>query len=292
MKKQYIFIAALIGISISFAWQSSETSQIGRVVNHVKNTSGPPAGRTGAPGEGNCTACHSGTVQNGATQNILTLSQSGNPISGYLPGETYDVSITTAVMSAKQGFEVTALNGGNSAAGTFVAPSNTGTRAFSGNGRNYVSQNTAGSNSSSFPTWDFTWTAPATDAGPVTFYLATNSANGNGQDGGDVIYVSQHPISSTANVNEVSTNVADFNVGYSAASDQVFISYSSLIAGSAYLNLLDLSGKSVMTTDLGTANIGTNKDAFRLPSYIKNGLYIVHFFVNNNAVSKKIMVQR
>ena len=34
----------------------------------------------------------------------------------------------------------------------------------------------------------FSWTAPATDVGPVTFYVAANAANNNGNNQGDQIY--------------------------------------------------------------------------------------------------------
>jgi hypothetical protein len=33
-----------------------------------------------------------------------------------------------------------------------------------------------------------TWTAPATDIGPVTIYVAAKAANGNDDDSGDHIY--------------------------------------------------------------------------------------------------------
>src|SRR5262249_59953992 len=36
--------------------------------------------------------------------------------------------------------------------------------------------------------WVFTWTAPATSVGRVTFYAAGNAANGNGGTSGDFIY--------------------------------------------------------------------------------------------------------
>ena len=54
------------------------------------NSSGAGAGKTGAPGESNCTACHSGSTQDGANENLLTVLDGGNPVFEYLPGQTYD----------------------------------------------------------------------------------------------------------------------------------------------------------------------------------------------------------
>ena len=50
---------------------------------------------------------------------------------------------------------------------------------------------------------NFTWTAPATDVGPVTIYAAANAANGNNDESGDHIYTTRLQLTSSA---PVSTN--------------------------------------------------------------------------------------
>ena len=78
-------------------------------------------------------------------------------------------------------------------AGNFVAGANTQikTATISGGQRKYATHKSS-SNTSATQTWNWTWEAPATEQGAITFYVATNKANNNGNDNGDIIYLSQH----------------------------------------------------------------------------------------------------
>ena len=129
---------------------------------------GAPAGRTGAPGETTCTDCHS---QNAITGQFLIM-----PPSGYVPGQTYTVQVqhvTSDLSRAAWGFELTALDSSNAAAGTF-ANTTAFTRLRTGGGRNYIEQNSTGAfvGQTGGSSWTFSWTAPSINVGPVTFYAA------------------------------------------------------------------------------------------------------------------------
>src|SRR5215207_4458409 len=152
-------------------------------------SAGPPAGFTHAPGELDCSDCHTTPAQSGGT---LVL---GVP-DKYTPGQTYDITVTHASTDATRvrwGFQMTALDAADQKAGAF-APADDHTRVINGEGpfpaREYVEHTSAGT----FPgqlngaAWAFKWTAPAQDVGPVTFYLAGNQANGDGNSSGDNIY--------------------------------------------------------------------------------------------------------
>src|SRR5664279_3257377 len=76
--------------------------------------SGPPTGRTGAPGESTCTGCHS--------PNALTGKFHIIPPAAYAPGQTYTIqvqSVTTDFSRSVWGFELTSLTPSNTVAGTF-----------------------------------------------------------------------------------------------------------------------------------------------------------------------------
>ena len=151
--------------------------------------SGPPAGFTHAPGELDCSDCHTTPAQSSGT---LTL---GVP-EKYTPGQTYDITVAHASADptrVRWGFQLTALDSADQKAGAF-APSDDLTLVLNGDGpfpaREYIEHTSKGT----FPgqqngaDWTFKWTAPTEDVGPVTFYLAGNQANGDGNSSGDNIY--------------------------------------------------------------------------------------------------------
>ena len=257
------------------------------------DANGPAGGKTGAPGEQNCTSCHSGATQNGSTENQLIINNDiGFGITQYTPGATYTVNLSMASNPAKKGFQVTALNGANEMAGNFVAGANTQikTATISGGQRKYATHKSS-SNTSATQVWNWTWEAPATEQGAITFYVATNKANNNNNDNGDVIYLSQHVfLNDDASIDEpVKEN--NFTAGYSPEKDAILVSFSSLSIVPTSLNLVDLQGKSVYAKKLGATQAGKNQEWISLPQHLPNGMYVVHFFVGNNAYSAPISIQ-
>ena len=289
MKKNYIL--PILGLAtIGFvSMQRNETINV--TTMHGKNTTlfsgGADAGKTGAPGEQSCAQCH-GSSQSGATENLFTLLDGTTPTTGYVPGQTYSAGLTMASNPSVKGFEVTALDGNNNMAGTFTAISLAGTQKKTGPTREYITH-TGSTNAPSG--WGWTWNAPATDVGNVTFYIATNKANGNNNATGDVIYLSQHVIGSSASVVELSESKFNFEAGYASNGNQLIIDFNTEEAGDMAINIVDLSGKSVFNEVLGTSLIGENHQKVALGKTLNDGIYIVNFFINNNAMSTKIMVK-
>jgi hypothetical protein len=147
---------------------------------------GPPAGHTAAPGESNCTECHTGTP----LQDTNAFSVSAP--SSYEPGKTYQIMVkhtNTDTSRMQWGFQLTALAGGSRAGD--LQPLNNLTQNDTLSGRQYIEHTFTGS----FPgqrggaVWTFNWVAPSSDVGPVIFYAAGNQANQNGSESGDRIYI-------------------------------------------------------------------------------------------------------
>ncbi len=154
-------------------------------------SSGPPAGRTGAPSETTCTACHAGNALNSGPG---TLTITGLP-ANYSPNQEVAVTVTLRQANrARYGFQVTAIDDQGRAAGELVVTDTPRTQRVTGNvggnQRQYVEHNFAGvtPNGTDQNTWTFTWRAPAQSVGRVTFYVAGNAANGNNANSGDFIY--------------------------------------------------------------------------------------------------------
>jgi glucose/arabinose dehydrogenase len=152
-------------------------------------STGPPAGYTHAPGELDCSDCHTTPAQSTGT---ITLNSPPH----YTPGQTYDITVTHATADPTRirwGFELTALDSSDEKAGT-LAPSDDLVQVVNNQGpfptRQYIEHTQKGtfSGQQNGAQWTFKWTAPDSGVGPVTFYVAGNQANGDGNSSGDNIY--------------------------------------------------------------------------------------------------------
>lgn len=288
MKKSYITVS-LIAVTIGFfSFQRSGQEKIERVQGKHWYPDGVSGGYAGAPNDANCTQCHSGNTQDGTSVNTITLLSGSTPVTTYTPGQSYTVALTMSPNPTAKGFQAVAKNPSNGTAGTFTAlggAQGAGVHILSGR---------ATHTSSSAQLFAWTWTAPATNVGTVTFYVASMSANGTGGTGGDQVYLSQHQFGaeSGAGVEELAQNKYNFKAAYSAEKNEVVMDFNSLIAGEMYFNLVDMNGRSVYTYKMGASEIGANHETIAMPDHLKNGMYVVNMFVNNNAMSGKIMVQK
>lgn len=291
MKKNYILGITAVASIAFLSFQGTNTGVVESFKKSHMFSSGGQSGLTGAPGEANCTQCHTGTTQDGTAENTFIVLDGTTPVSNYTPGGTYTVSVQLASNPSKKGFSATVLDGTDAMAGNLVGAGVGGTQNFSAGGRDYVSH-TASSNTSASTLWFWTWVAPATDVGTVTFYVASNVTNDDSATSGDVIYLSQHLLGSTASISEEAAVEANFTAGYASNGNKLIMDFNSLAVGNMNLNLIDMNGRSVFTSDLGESQIGENNESVVLPSELKGGVYIVNFFVGNKAMSSKIMIQK
>ncbi|MBT3251562.1 MAG: hypothetical protein HN729_04200 [Candidatus Marinimicrobia bacterium] len=161
---------------------------IGMLFNMVLGYSnGPPNGRTGAPGESTCVACHSSFGLNSGSGGV-TIS---NAPAEYVPGETYTLAIT--VMTSGQsrwGFEVCSRTDNLDQGGTLTVTQSNFTTTGSSGGITYLKQRSTGTfnGQPNSANWEFAWTAPEAGTGTITLYAAGNAANGNFSTSGDYIY--------------------------------------------------------------------------------------------------------
>src|SRR5690242_2933290 len=108
MRKLKLFIVAgfaVFGMTALFGGK-------GLVTTVESFSTGPPGGYTGAPGEQTCTACHQQNF--GSGQFTITAPQT------YIPGHTYQIVVRHQTLDSTRlrwGFEMTALDGTNAAAG-------------------------------------------------------------------------------------------------------------------------------------------------------------------------------
>ncbi len=150
---------------------------------------GPQDGLTGAPNEGNCTQCHVGNTLNAAGGALmLTIPETYEPKKEY----TIIVNLSRAGQS-RWGFEMTALSADGARAGSFAADKAENTQLSEAGGKQYIKQTSIGTGQGTTDehSWEFQWTAPDADIGPITFYAAGNAANLDFFTTGDYIYTTQ-----------------------------------------------------------------------------------------------------
>lgn len=179
-------------------------------------SSGPPPGYTDAPGESNCTACHTSFPLNSGKGSVTI---NGLPI-GYTPGQEVTLSVTTNQPDGfLYGFQLTAIDSTGAQAGTLVATDAVNTKLtmgmINGHTRQYIEHTRDGAFPTEFDkkTWTFKWVAPANPVGAVTFYAAGNGANGNAESTGDYIYTTSASVNSQSCIQDQSNgNILNVNL--------------------------------------------------------------------------------
>jgi hypothetical protein len=291
MYKNYIYFGLLLGSLLLVSFSGKESIETVKKFSrnfHLLNQAGSPGGKTGAPGDATCTQCHSGTVQSGSGFNLVTLSSGGNPVSEYLPSTTYQVTVTMYTNNVKNGFEIVPLNPSNTMAGTFSITDATHTKTITSLGKTRVTHKSAGT---SLTSWSFNWTSPATNVGTVTFYLATNQTNSDAGSTGDIIRTSQHPFGTQAGIQEAASKI-ETRIGYQASTNSLHIQLDSKVDGAVFVNVVDLSGKSVFTENMGTASSGESAFSVRLDKELNSGIYLVNVSVDNNITMKRVYISK
>mgnify|MGYP000905525463 FL=1 len=200
-----LFVALVLGLAIVLRSLPG---------NYVQaSAQGPTPGHTNAPGETNCTACHTEFPVNSGTGSVTITGIPKN----YRPGQQIPVTVTVSQNDGViWGFQLTTIDRTGIRVGSYTLPGGTPPEMQIDNGsigglqRRYVSHTSEGTASPVFGSknWTFTWTAPATRVGKIDFFAAGNAANSDGGPNGDHIY--------TTSVSTLSgSGVANFDMDYS-----------------------------------------------------------------------------
>lgn len=181
-------VAILVAITIAifgFLGSNSEPASA--------SASGPTNSHTNAPGEANCTVCHTEFPVNSGVGEVLIEGLPQN----YLPNQEIPITVTVNDADAViYGFQMTAIDSEGRRIGTYTLPMEnpqevqTISGFVEGNLRDYIQHTSAGTIPTEFGTksWSFTWTAPPVRVGKIGFYAAGNAADSSGSTNGDYIY--------------------------------------------------------------------------------------------------------
>ena len=215
------------------------------LTNH-RDPNNPPVARTGAPGETTCGAsgCHAGGAFTG------TVAITGIPDT-VTANQSYTVTLTNTSNAVRAGFQLTCLDGANAYSGTLTNGTGTSIGTSNSTGRKYIRQSSAKTLSGGSTGWTFTWKAPATAAeDKCTFYFVSLCANGNGNNSGDNVLVSNKSVvmkavSSASEPGDHASNWIEFR----PYPERLTISLLKQTEG--YLDIYDMQGRVVRTDRLG-----------------------------------------
>jgi hypothetical protein len=186
----------------------------------------------------------------------------------------------------KRGFQSTALTATNIMAGGFTGQA--GNTSINGGAKKYANH-TSGSNTSvNAPSWSWTWTAPAVGSGPVTFYVATNKTNNNGNDNGDMIYLSQHIIQEESG-NGVLEGDEQVLQLVQITSERITFKAPKNVGQVNGITIFNATGK--MVCSIPYLKVNNNEIVIERTSHIESGLFFISMSINNSLYTKRIALQ-
>ncbi len=254
-------------------------------------SSTPPVGHTGAFALGELTCaksgCHAGNgPQNSGPGNLVINFPGGE----YTPGMSYDMSVTINDPGFMQyGFQLIAVADDGLSEGEFISTTSL-TTISSDSGRDYISHfnipDAVGS------TFEFTWVAPASNVGTVTFYGVGVSADGSNSPVGDFVYASELAISGQAGdaIGDVN-QLQSVSLYPNPVKDHFKLDFDLSDKETVRAELLDMSGKLVQYWDLQDAKPGANSFDLRLDAAYAPGAYVLKLDAGASTHSSSLIIQ-
>ena len=162
---------------------------------------GPPRRKTGAPGDTNCTDCHTGSaITASAAIKLNGMSHGGSGT--YTPGGAkqawtvtvedpqgffFGFQLSARLASDERNGQAGMLDASDSATRVICDDSSTkpAGQPCANNAVQFIEHTTPRASGS----WSLDWTPPGTNVGDIKIYIAANAANGNGLNSGDRIHL-------------------------------------------------------------------------------------------------------
>jgi hypothetical protein len=235
----------------------------------------PPMSSTGAPGEESCgkAKCHTKGTTTGAVEVTGIPAQ-------VTPNTTYNITVKVTSTNAKTtGFQMTCLDGANTACGTFTG--NTKVNVGSENARQYPRNSTKVAFTAGAATWTFAWKSPANlTNNAITFYYASLLGNGSGKEDADNVALGKTATKlSTATIDAVLD--ASVMIFPNPASEYLNIKLEGLNEAEGFL--WDANGRMIKKMNLSNENQIFIKD-------IAKGNYLLQIWSGDKQTTRKVVI--
>jgi hypothetical protein len=233
---------------------------------------GSPGGYTGSPGDGrDCTQCHGGSASQ-----VLGWISANIPEEGYIPGETYNITIHVSGTGDK-GFEVSPQDLQGNLLGSLQA----GTNTHLVNENKAVTQNS--STSANPAQWQFQWTAPPAGTGEVTFYGAFTVNK-------PVTKLCKLVVQENTGLAIREQSTLNCSVYPNPASDKVHISFQTNDKGLMGIDLVSIDGKKTCLLSPVSIDKGDHLVICHLPDNLPAGIYFLNVFCDSENSFVKIAI--
>lgn len=254
----------------------------------------PDPGRSGDPlTNQTCAAgsgCHGTTTLDGTSAitlqigTILSILTPANASFVPVASTEYYLSVGLTETAQKYGFELSALTANNQQAGSFTV-NNINVTSTTLNNIQYVSHKNA---SAATKNSIFKWTAPATISGPITFYIASNFANGDASENNDVIYKRAVSINGGSVGISTPNSLNSFTVFPNPANEKITLSYNLLNSEYVSAQIMNSEGKVVKNLFAENQAIGIVENSFNIAE-LAAGKYYVHINAGGKSSVKPLI---
>lgn len=251
------------------------------------------AGKTGSPGENNCTGCHTSFAVNSGA-GAVTIASPNLTNWEYVPGQMYQINVTVAQTGAPLfGFGFEALRtSNNSNGGTLQISSSTTTQLKTANinGTNRTSvvhKQNAGLTSNSH-TFSFNWMAPTTNIGNVMFYVAGNACDNQGDSLNDYVYITSQLVTPLSSGFAEAGYAEKLDVFPNPVHDVIKIRFP-YNSDLCHFQLFNMEGVLVLNEEIINSS-ADNIITLQLPHKISNGVYFLKTESDLNSFGTKVIV--
>jgi len=286
MKNKILLMVLFLAFLSTFLLEKNPHESI--KANHAAliYTTGAPIEKTGAPGESNCTVCHSGNVNDGSNLSSIIFSGSDD---FYTAGSTYTMTLTLFNGSPKNGFQLVVLDLlQDNDAGSLIVTDAVNTELIAGTNRTYLNHTFSGT---SLTQWDFDWTAPNSYIGPIVFYYAYNVTDNANNAAGDHIYLASDTLQpKIPSLIIDQSNSITFECLPNHLDNTIKVRITSHKNQNATIKLIDISGKELTLLDKFNVYVGDNDLLIEPPVNLTKGLYIINLIVDGKSYTKKFII--
>lgn len=251
------------------------------------------SGKAGSPSESTCVQCHSDNPINSQGGSVTISSNMSNW--QYQPGQTYSMTVTISE-TGKTVFGLcfeSLKNSDNTNAGTFAITHATESQTMTAsNGRACVTHKLDGGfvTTPGTKAFAFNWTAPATNVGNLTFYVATIAGDHDGSEAGDNVYTTTHVVTPVSVDMDEYAATLQFNVAPNPVNDVLNIFVDNVNARTVSADLYSITGAKVSTL-FSDAVSGASIEKHISVSSFSAGIYFVKIYAGNKSIMKRLVIE-